>query len=178
MGIPDRPHRLYCRIPASSHCLPNWSEVYWVNSIGRRNTLKEDVAVTDRKRSDQSGRAPLRSPGRPPVAGRDERRRFWTASRRACRVRTLRLRPMCRRLLEQDGSGRQAAAGSPKVASRSNRLPATTQSMSCAESGSLAVRLRRRASPLRTQVADPLLQCQVTAEIEEAVEIQLPGDHA
>jgi IS30 family transposase len=32
-----------------------------------------------KRRSDQSGRTPLRSPGRPPVAGRDERRRFWTA---------------------------------------------------------------------------------------------------
>jgi IS30 family transposase len=32
-----------------------------------------------RRRSDRSGRAPLVSPGRPPVAGRDERRRFWAA---------------------------------------------------------------------------------------------------
>ena len=32
-----------------------------------------------KRRSDRSGRAPLPSPGRPPVAGRDERRRFWTA---------------------------------------------------------------------------------------------------
>ena len=33
-----------------------------------------------RKRcSDRSGRAPLPSPGRPSVAGRDERRRFWAA---------------------------------------------------------------------------------------------------
>jgi transposase len=30
-----------------------------------------------KRRSDRSGRAPLVSPGRPPVAGRDERRRFW-----------------------------------------------------------------------------------------------------
>jgi len=30
-------------------------------------------------RSDRSGRAPLSSPGRPSVAGRDERRRFWAA---------------------------------------------------------------------------------------------------
>lgn len=30
-----------------------------------------------KRRSDRSGRAPLFSPGRPPVAGRDERRRFW-----------------------------------------------------------------------------------------------------
>jgi IS30 family transposase len=32
-----------------------------------------------KRRSDRSGRAPLFSPGRPPVAGRDERRRFWAA---------------------------------------------------------------------------------------------------
>ena len=30
-----------------------------------------------KRRSDQSGRAPLPSPGRPPVAGRDEQSRFW-----------------------------------------------------------------------------------------------------
>src|SRR5207245_1923314 len=35
---------------------------------------------TNRKRrSARSGRPPLLSPGRPPVAGRDERRRFWAA---------------------------------------------------------------------------------------------------
>jgi hypothetical protein len=32
-----------------------------------------------RRRSDRSGRAPLFSPGRPAVAGRDEQRRFWAA---------------------------------------------------------------------------------------------------
>jgi transposase-like protein len=32
-----------------------------------------------KRRSDRSGRAPLFSPGRPPLAGRDERRRFWAA---------------------------------------------------------------------------------------------------
>ena len=32
-----------------------------------------------KRRSDRSGRPPLPSPGRPPVAGRDERRRFWAA---------------------------------------------------------------------------------------------------
>src|SRR5215218_11476997 len=50
------------------------------NSSGRCNTLKEEVAMSIRKRrSDRSGRAPLPSPGRPPVAGRDEGRRFWLA---------------------------------------------------------------------------------------------------
>ncbi len=32
-----------------------------------------------KRRSDRSERAPLSSPGRLPAAGRDERRRFWTA---------------------------------------------------------------------------------------------------
>jgi transposase, IS30 family len=32
---------------------------------------------TKRRRSYRSGRAPLPSPGRPPIAGRDERKRFW-----------------------------------------------------------------------------------------------------
>jgi IS30 family transposase len=35
--------------------------------------------VNRKRRSDRSGRAPLLSPGRPPVAGRDEQRRFWAA---------------------------------------------------------------------------------------------------
>src|SRR5215203_3414690 len=39
-----------------------------------------EVAMTTRKRrSDWSGRKPLPSPGRPPVAGREERRLFWAA---------------------------------------------------------------------------------------------------
>ncbi len=32
-----------------------------------------------KRRSDRSGRSPLSSPGRPPVAGRDERLPFWAA---------------------------------------------------------------------------------------------------
>ena len=50
------------------------------DSSGRRNTSWKEVAMINRKRrSDRSGRAPLLSPGRPPVAGRDEQRRFWAA---------------------------------------------------------------------------------------------------
>src|ERR1700738_1345578 len=42
--------------------------------------LMEGVTMTNRKRrSARSGRPPLLSPGRPPVAGRDEQRRFWAA---------------------------------------------------------------------------------------------------
>ena len=43
-----------------------------------------------RRRSARSGRAPLFSPGRPVVAGRDERRRFWRRSRQVWQVRMLR----------------------------------------------------------------------------------------
>ena len=32
-----------------------------------------------RRRSDRAGRPAMRSPGRPPVAGREEQRRFWKA---------------------------------------------------------------------------------------------------
>ena len=32
-----------------------------------------------RRRSDRAGRPAMRSPGRPPVAGREEQQRFWKA---------------------------------------------------------------------------------------------------
>src|SRR5271157_1257701 len=41
--------------------------------------MKEVAMKIQKRRSDRSGRAPLSSPGRPSVAGRDERRRFWAA---------------------------------------------------------------------------------------------------
>ena len=51
---------------------------YKGDSSGRRNSLTQEIAMADRKRrSARSGRAPLVSLGRPPVAGREERRRFW-----------------------------------------------------------------------------------------------------
>jgi IS30 family transposase len=46
-------------------------------SNGRRNTRDLEVAMTIRKK--RSTRSPLRSPGRPPVAGRAEQERFWQA---------------------------------------------------------------------------------------------------
>ena len=56
------------------------TEAAKADSSGRRNSLTKEVAMSIRKRrSDRSGRAPLSSPGRPPVAGRDERQRFWAA---------------------------------------------------------------------------------------------------
>ena len=35
--------------------------------------------INRKRRSDRSGRVPLLSPGRPPVAGRDKQRQFWAA---------------------------------------------------------------------------------------------------
>src|SRR5260370_22857100 len=68
------------RIPAAASVPVKAALVNWVNSSGRRNTLMEGVTMTNRKRrSARSGRPPLLSPGRPPVAGRDEQRRFWAA---------------------------------------------------------------------------------------------------
>src|SRR4051812_6900070 len=49
-------------------------------SSGRRNTLREEVAMAIRKRrSDRSGRGALPSPGRPSVARREDHRHFWAA---------------------------------------------------------------------------------------------------
>src|SRR4051812_4120648 len=54
--------------------------VNWADSIVRRNTLTKEVAMKKRKRhSDRSGRDALHLPGRPPVAQREDRRRFWAA---------------------------------------------------------------------------------------------------
>jgi transposase InsO family protein len=62
------------------------------DSSGGRNTLKKGVATKiQRRHSDRAGRAPLPSPGRPSVARRDERRRFWTAI--AAVARQARMRP-------------------------------------------------------------------------------------
>src|SRR6478672_5118276 len=48
------------------------------DSNGRRNTFSREVAMSiQKRRSHRSGRAPLPSPGRPPVAGRSELQRFW-----------------------------------------------------------------------------------------------------
>src|SRR4051795_12295987 len=54
-------------------------------SSGRRNTLREEVAMTVRKRrSDRSGRGALPSPGRPSVARREHHRHFWAAIAAGC----------------------------------------------------------------------------------------------
>src|SRR3954468_17026272 len=49
-----------------------------LGSSGRRNTLREEVAMAVRKRrSDRSGRGALPSPGLPSVARREDRHQFW-----------------------------------------------------------------------------------------------------
>jgi hypothetical protein len=50
------------------------------HGASRARFLTKEVAMKIRKRrSDRSGRPPLSSPGRPPMAGRGARRRFWGA---------------------------------------------------------------------------------------------------
>ena len=58
---------------------------YNLGSSGRRNTLREEVAMASRKRrSDRSGRGALPSPGRPSVARREDRRQFWVLIAAGC----------------------------------------------------------------------------------------------
>src|SRR5271154_5272384 len=65
--------------PASAKRSVYLIETYWAESSGRRNTLTGVAMNIRKRRSDRSGRVRLFSPGRPPVAGREERRRFWAA---------------------------------------------------------------------------------------------------
>ena len=65
--------------PWSAISFWNCSLVYWANSSGRRNGSTGVAMIKWKRRSDRSGRAPLPSPGRPPVGGRNELRRFWAA---------------------------------------------------------------------------------------------------
>src|SRR5215217_5131143 len=50
---------------------------YWADSVGRRNTGAEGGAMAGKRRSDRALRAKSPSPGRPVVARREDRRRFW-----------------------------------------------------------------------------------------------------
>src|SRR3954449_9550469 len=58
-----------------------WTRIgRWAGSSGRRNTSTKEVAVDPRRRrSDRCGRGALRSPGRPSVARREDRRQFWVS---------------------------------------------------------------------------------------------------
>jgi hypothetical protein len=74
-GLPRAPSSLSARaLPAS----PYGRGVQADSSVVAHST--EGFAVgTRRRRSDRSGRGVSRSPGRPGVARREDRRRFWTA---------------------------------------------------------------------------------------------------
>ena len=73
-----------------------------------------------RRRSDRAGRPAMRSPGRPPVAGRAEQQRFWQAITRGCRVRRPQCPVACRRPWVVVGSGR--AVGCRRSAWRPDQL--------------------------------------------------------
>jgi len=77
-----------------------------------------------RRRSDRSGRAPLPSPGRPAVAGRDELRRFWAAIALGCPVKMLPPAPTYLKRSERDGSGRPAECHQQCLGRRRGRCPA------------------------------------------------------
>src|SRR4051794_1702068 len=67
-------------MPCRSSTARYGPEAYCLGSSGRRNTLREEVAMAIRKRrSDRSGRGALPSPGRPSVARREDHRQFWAA---------------------------------------------------------------------------------------------------
>jgi hypothetical protein len=53
------------------------TEVNWVDSTVHRNTKQEGGVMAGRRRSDRALRDKLGSPGRPPVARQEHRRRFW-----------------------------------------------------------------------------------------------------
>src|SRR3954471_1038205 len=93
-GCDPEPVRTFGTFTTDLHRLADWFEqcgvetvamestgVYCLGSRGRRNTLTEGVAMrAGKRRSDRALRAVLpRSPGRPGVAQRENRRRFWAA---------------------------------------------------------------------------------------------------
>ena len=66
-----------------------------------------------RPRSGMAGRLPMRSPGRPPVARREHRQRFWKAIAPGCPARTPPGVSGCRRRWGRGGSVRVAACRRP-----------------------------------------------------------------
>src|SRR5215210_5834512 len=64
--------------PVSARVRPSSTDVYWVDSTGRRNTLVLEVGVGRQSgwMTTLTGRPAMRSPGRPPIR-RDVERAFW-----------------------------------------------------------------------------------------------------
>src|ERR687887_1500650 len=62
--------------------------VYWMNSIGRRNTSRDGggarMGVGKRQQAIRAMRGQMWSPGRPSVARREDRQRFWRAIAAGC----------------------------------------------------------------------------------------------
>lgn len=80
-----------------------------------------------KRRSHRSGRAPLPSPGRPPVAGRSEFQRFWLGIAQGMTSEDAALAAgMSRSLLEPDCSDRRAAWHQRCSDLRPSRHPAGT----------------------------------------------------
>jgi hypothetical protein len=68
--------------PISARRSPYLMDVNWVDSTGRRNTSISRrcvMGVLERQRAVQLYRGQIPSPGRPTVAWRQDRVRFWTA---------------------------------------------------------------------------------------------------
>ena len=109
--------------------------------------------------ADRAGRPAMRSPGRPPVARREDRQRFWAAIARGCRARTRRSRRACRRPVGarwfREAGGMPPVSSGPAVGAVSvvrraggDRAAARRRASGCARSpaGSAARRRRSRGS--------------------------------
>ena len=74
-SFPARTWRSGCRWPSARPGSPRnnigWTQVVVATSDG------QEVAMAGRRRLERAPRGKLMSPGRPPVAGREEQRRFW-----------------------------------------------------------------------------------------------------
>src|SRR4051794_14011526 len=66
------------RTPSSVAAAANWVEVYWADSSGRRNTSIMEVLMGRPAgwMKELTGRAPMKSPGKPSLR-RDVERLFW-----------------------------------------------------------------------------------------------------
>ena len=94
-----------------------WIQVVVATPMGRL------VAMAGRRRSDRALRAKLGSPGRPPVARCEDRRRFWTAIAAGQSSENAGVCVGCRRQWGHDGFGRQAACHQRRLVHRRRRHP-------------------------------------------------------
>ena len=98
---------------------------------------------------------PMRSPGRPPVARREHRQRFWKAIARGLSSEDAAVAAGCRRRWERGGSGKVAACHRPvwpRCRAATCRSPSAKRSRSCRPRASACARslggsaVRRRRS--------------------------------